>query len=106
MRKAYSLLLYLALPFMLAYLGFRGLKDRGWASRWHERFAFHRAKAPTGGVLIHAASMGEVNAASPLVAALLRDMPEVPVTLTTFTPTGSRRAGELFGNQVNHFYLP
>ena len=106
MRKAYSLLLYLALPFMLVYLGFRGLKDQGWTSRWRERFAFYREPTPTGGVVVHAASVGEINAASPLVAALLRDMPEVPVTLTTFTPTGSRRARELFGLKVRHLFVP
>ena len=33
-------------------------------------------------------------------------MPEVPVTLTTFTPTGSRRARELFGQQVRHLFVP
>jgi 3-deoxy-D-manno-octulosonic-acid transferase len=106
MRKAYTLLLYLALPAVLGFLAWRGLKDRGWWRRWRERFGFADFPAAGGGIVIHAASLGEVNAAAPLVSALLRDHPKTPLTLTTFTPTGSRRVRALFGKRVHHVYTP
>jgi 3-deoxy-D-manno-octulosonic-acid transferase len=106
MRKAYTLLLYLALPAVLGFLAWRGLRDRGWWRRWRERLGFSDYPASGGGILIHAASLGEVNAAAPLVSALLRDQPKTPLTLTTFTPTGSRRVRALFGKRVHHVYAP
>ena len=56
--------------------------------------------------MIHAASVGEVQAAAPLVRALLKRYPEIPLVLTTMTPTGSERVRELFGETVEHSYVP
>lgn len=109
MRLAYSLLVYLALPFALAYFGLRGLRDRRYWSRWGERLGLGSGPAGEGAtacILVHAASLGEVNAAAPLVEALLSRHPELPLLVTTFTPTGSQRVRELFGDRVGHRYLP
>ncbi len=106
MRKIYTLLMYLALPLVLLFLAWRGLKDRDYARRWAQRFGRFPRPARTGGIVIHAASFGEVNAAAPLVSALLQRMPELPLTVTTFTPTGSRRVRALFGERVQHVYAP
>lgn len=106
MRKVYSLLLYLSLPAILAFLAWRGIKDRGWLQRWGERFGHWRSVPTSGGIVIHGASFGEINAAAPLVTALLRKRPATALSLTTFTPTGSRRARALFGERVHHGYAP
>lgn len=106
MRKLYSALLYLLTPLVLLYLFLRGLRDRDYLRRWPERFA-HIDTAPAGGgIVVHAASVGEVNAAAGLVHELLRSYPERPFCLTTITPTGSERARALFGDTVNHLYAP
>ena len=106
MRALYSLLLYLATPAALAYLALRGLKDRAYLRRWSERFAFFRPPDRPGGIWIHAASLGEVNAAEPLIRALAEAWPDRDLYLTTFTPTGSARVRERFGNNVFHVYSP
>ena len=67
MRSLYSLLLYLLMPLVLLYLLFRGLRNRDYLSRWSERFGFFDPPERTDGIWIHAVSMGEVNAAIPLV---------------------------------------
>jgi 3-deoxy-D-manno-octulosonic-acid transferase len=51
-------------------------------------------------------SVGEVNAAEPLVKALQRDYPRAPLVITTVTPTGTARVHQLFGDSVFHVYLP
>jgi 3-deoxy-D-manno-octulosonic-acid transferase len=106
MRTLYSLLIYLLTPLLLLYLALRGLRDRKYLQRWSERFARFEPPVQTGGIVVHAVSMGEVNAAAALVDGLKRQVPELPVCLTTFTPTGSERALTLFGDEVFHVYAP
>ena len=107
MRKLYALVLYLATPLVLSFLAWRGLKDRGYARRWGERFGRYRGPAPApGGLILHAASVGEANAAAALIRSLSQHLPELPLTVTTFTPTGSRRVKSLFGRRVHHVFAP
>jgi 3-deoxy-D-manno-octulosonic-acid transferase len=57
-------------------------------------------------IWVHAASVGEAVAISPLVLKLRRDQPDWGIVVTTMTPTGSERVDELFGNDVCHVYAP
>src|SRR5690606_26985921 len=57
-------------------------------------------------VWLHAVSVGEVNAAAPLVDALLAARPDLRLVVTTITPTGSERVQALWGDGVTHVYLP
>ena len=51
-------------------------------------------------------SVGEVQAAEPLVRALLEQHPGYSLLVTTVTPTGSARVTALFGQEVAHVYAP
>lgn len=106
MRHVYSFVLYLLTPFVLGYFLFRGMSDRRWLARWMERFGDFDATGRMHGIVIHAASVGEVNAAAPLVRALLGRWPDLPITVTCFTPTGSERVNAVFGDSVYHVYAP
>ena len=106
MRRLYTVLLYLALPLVLLFLLLRSLRNAGYRTRWSERFGRFAGPARTGGIAVHAASLGEVNAASALIAALARHYPDAPLTVTTFTPTGSERVRSVFGETVFHVYAP
>jgi 3-deoxy-D-manno-octulosonic-acid transferase len=106
MRTAYSLLLYLATPFVLLYFAARGLKDKRYAERWSERFGFVPAGLQQGGILLHAASVGEVNAARELIISLSHDYPDLPLTVSTLTPTGSAQVRRLLGDSVGHCFIP
>ena len=106
MRVLYSLLIMLGTPLVLLYFAMRGIRDRAYFGHWHERFGFIQSAGNKGGILVHAASVGEVNAASPLIKALLKTHPDLPVTVTTLTPTGSERVKRGFGDSVFHCYIP
>ncbi len=106
MRFLYASLTALSTPFLLLYLGLRGLADRRYWSRWGERFGFIDATDCRRGLLLHAASIGELNAAAPLLAELRARYPALPVTVTTLTPAGSARVRQACGEAVFHAYLP
>jgi len=106
MRVFYSILLVLATPFVLAYFALRGLRDRKYASRWRERFGFINVQGQTNGIWVHTASVGEFNAASPLIRALVKAHPGTPLIVTTLTPTGSERVRSELGDKVLHSYIP
>ena len=106
MLTGYRLLLYLALPWVFLRLAWRGLKNPDYLQRIPERFALSGPDIPAGGIWIHAVSVGEVNAAIPLVEKLLRRWPDRAVTVTTMTTTGSDRVRAALGDRVCHCYLP
>jgi len=106
MRFFYSFLIVLCTPLALLYFAVRGLRDRAYLSRWHERFGFISVNDQRGGIWVHAASVGEFNAASPLIRALLKSYPDIPLTVTTLTPTGSERVKRDLGDKVAHSYVP
>ncbi len=101
----YSVLVYLALPMVSGRLLLRSRANGKYRKRWRERFGFGPGSSDPV-VWIHAVSVGEVNAAAPLVRRLLEIVPESPILLTTITPTGSDQAARLFGRSIRHRYLP
>ncbi len=106
LRLLYTLTMYLMTPVILYRLAARGLRYRRYLSRWKERFGFFPAPGFENSSWVHAVSVGEVNAAVPLIEALMQRYPESPMVVTTVTPTGSERVQNLFGNRVFHVYLP
>ncbi|KAF1705731.1 lipid IV(A) 3-deoxy-D-manno-octulosonic acid transferase [Pseudoxanthomonas suwonensis] len=105
-RWLYSLALYLLSPFTLYHLVSRGFRVREYFRRWDERYAAYSTEQGRPCVWLHAVSVGEVNAAAPLVNALLRQGKGTRWVVTTITPTGSQRVRALWGERVDHVYLP
>jgi 3-deoxy-D-manno-octulosonic-acid transferase len=105
LRFLYLLAVYLATPVVSAMLLWRGLRDRSYWRNFSERFGLG-ARLPPQGVWLHAVSVGEVQACAPLISALHRRHPGLPLTVTTFTPTGAARARALFGNVAQVRYVP
>ena len=105
MRWLYTALLSLALPLVLLNLLRRGLRQRAYLQRWGERFGW-APRAAAGGVWVHCVSVGEFQAAIPLIRALLAQHGDRGVVVTCTTPTGSERIRAVFGEQVVHSYLP
>ena len=103
----YSLLVYLARPFYLLSFIWRSRADRSYRQRLAERLAWqHVPQSAKGGIVVHAVSMGEVVAATPLIERLLAQYPQLPLTVTCMSPTGSKRIQQSFGARVHHYYLP
>jgi len=106
LRFLYTLTMYLMTPVILYRLAARGLKYRRYFARWRERFGFFPDPGLRDSIWVHAVSVGEVNAAVPMIEALMRTYADSPFVITTVTPTGSERVQKLFGDRVFHVYLP
>ncbi len=106
-HRGYRLLLRCLSRPALAWLWWRGRKDPGYREGLTQRLG-HIEPTPSSqhGVLIHAASVGEVQAAEALIRALRNHWPDHTVTVTTQTPTGARKLTALFGDALQHFYFP
>lgn len=105
-RLLYTLLLHLALPLIALRLALRARKAPAYVRRINERFSLGLPAMKPGGIWVHAVSVGESIAAAPMIRALQARYPELPVTVTCMTPTGSERIQALFGDSVQHCYLP
>ncbi|HET9865597.1 MAG TPA: lipid IV(A) 3-deoxy-D-manno-octulosonic acid transferase [Steroidobacteraceae bacterium] len=106
MRLLYIVIAYLLAPVMLAAMALRGLRDRSHWEGFSQRLGFGPAIRGAPGIWVHAVSVGEVQAALPLVNALLAKYPDVPLVVTTGTVTGRARARALFGTRVDVRYVP
>lgn len=106
MVRLYSLLLYLALPFLLLRLAWRSRRAPAYRERWGERLGHYGQRPLQARIWIHAVSVGEVQAAEPLIKHFLARYPDTGVMVTTTTPTGSERLRALFEDRVHHLYTP
>ena len=106
LRGLYSAALYVLVPITVYHLIWRGFRHREYFQRWNERYASYGAAPQSAPVWLHAVSVGEVSAAAPLVNALQRERPDLRLVITTITPTGSERVRSLWGDTVEHVYLP
>ncbi|NKQ11192.1 lipid IV(A) 3-deoxy-D-manno-octulosonic acid transferase [Pseudomonas sp. SST3] len=105
-RTLYTLLFHLALPVVMVRLLWRARRAPAYSKRIGERFAVGLPEFQPGGIWVHAVSVGESIAAAPMVGALRARYPQLPITVTCMTPTGSERIRALFGDTVQHCYLP
>jgi len=107
-RTLYTALFYLGLPLVAIRLWLRSRKAPAYAKRIGERFSYGMPSLQPGGIWVHAVSVGESIAAAPMIRALLQRYPQLPITVTCMTPTGSERIQALFANEprIQHCYLP
>ncbi len=105
--RLYTLGHYLIVPLLLLYLCWRGLQNADYWRHWSQRFGFG-IQVPKGQRMlwIHAVSVGEVQAAVPLVRQLRSLYPAAELLITTTTPTGTHRVRQAFDRDVCHCYVP
>ena len=119
MYLIYSFIYIIAVIFLLPFEYFKRSKDL--REKWlREKFGFfdssfnlHTPPSPpvtTGGtrgaVWVHAVSVGEVIAASPLLTRIRERYPSRTIILSTITDTGQRVAGERSPGDTKIIYLP
>ena len=106
-RLLYTAILYCAAPYFLLRLLRRGQRNAAYWRRIGERFGLGgHIGTERGCVWVHAVSVGEVQAAVPIVRALKTRYPEETILVTSTTPTGAARIPKAFGGGVVHRYFP
>ena len=105
-RLLYSLLVTLLLPLILTRLFIKGSSDNRYRRNIGDRLGQITRPLGTIDVWIHAVSVGEVNAAVPLVTAFRKIHSRCRILITTTTPTGLDQVTAHLGDRVVHCYLP
>jgi 3-deoxy-D-manno-octulosonic-acid transferase len=105
--KAYRLLTRLAAPIAPLILDWRTRRGKEETDRRPERYGVASAPRPSGFLVwFHAASVGEANAALPVIETIAAERPEVRMLLTTATVTSARLARTRLPKGVLHQYIP
>lgn len=104
MRRLYSILLYLFAPLLIFRLFIRSIKNISYRRRIAERFSLGKNLPRDVDIWIHAVSLGEVVAATPLIEEFLKA--QKIVLVTTMTPSGSQQVLNKFADRVKHQYIP
>ncbi len=107
MYLAYSLLLSLGLLLFSPYFLFQALAHRKYIDGLRERLGFLPASNKQPIVWLHCVSVGETQAARPLVERLRQELPQYALVISTVTLTGQKLARDLFRTQTARvFYFP
>ncbi len=72
---------------------------------WGQRLGFCPYKLEKC-IWVHAVSLGESIAATPLIQALQKKYPSIPIVVTNMTPTGAARIRSVFGESIFQCYVP
>jgi 3-deoxy-D-manno-octulosonic-acid transferase len=105
--KAYRVLTRLAAPFAPLILAWRTRRGKEEPGRRPERYGLASAPRPPGFLAwFHAASVGETNAALPVIETIAAERPAVRMLLTTATVTSARLARARLPRGVLHQYVP
>lgn len=108
LRWCYSIIFWLIVPFLVGHLLWKSRNNPDYRYRWRERFGYPKGIQhwSSHGILLHAVSVGELNAARPVLESLLVNYPHLAITITTTTPTASHQVQQWFRHRVQHAYLP
>jgi 3-deoxy-D-manno-octulosonic-acid transferase len=95
------------LPLVLLAVWWRGRRQAEYRLGWLQRLGWVNAEpSQMAGIWLHAASVGEVQAAQPLIERLLQDWPDHTLLMSTQTPTGAEALHARWHNRVHHVYAP
>jgi 3-deoxy-D-manno-octulosonic-acid transferase len=105
--KTYRMLTSLAAPFAPLILAWRTRRGKEEPDRRPERYGLASAPRPSGFLAwFHASSVGEANAALPVIERIAAERPDVRILLTTATVTSARLARARLPKGVLHQYVP
>lgn len=106
MRTLYTVLLRLALPFLVLRLWWRGRHEPGYRESIPERFGIYGGDRPERLLWVHAVSVGEARAAEPLVRALTGALPDHRILITCTTAAGRETIKQVYGESALNVFLP
>lgn len=105
----YQLLIYLLSPLIVLITASQALKSQGGWRYFKQRLGFGYQSTASHNqetVWIHCASVGEVNAAEPLINHFITQAEDYRLVVTTNTPTGAQFLESRFEQPIEHYYCP
>ncbi len=102
---SYTLLLYIISPLLFTHVLVHAIRTRD-SRYFYQRLGFRQHDHPSKPIWIHAASVGEVIAAEPLIHSLKKRYPQSSIVVTTGTPAGGEIARLRLPKTTEHQYLP
>ena len=102
----YNIALFVLIPVIFVRYLIKGFRNPAYWKRLGERFGFVKDDVTPGKLWVHAVSVGEVNAAVPLIRKQLDIRGIRSVVVTCATPTGSDQVRMSLAGSVEQFYAP
>ena len=102
----YNIALMVLIPVVFVRYLIKGFRNPAYWKRLGERFGFVKDDLTPGKLWVHAVSVGEVNAAVPLIRKQLEIRGIRSVVVTCATPTGSDQIRMSLAGSVEQFYAP
>ncbi|WP_044616566.1 lipid IV(A) 3-deoxy-D-manno-octulosonic acid transferase [Gynuella sunshinyii] len=106
LRRLYTFLLTLLLPFIFMRLWLKSRSSPGYGKGWSERLGKCVVPEHRAVIWFHAVSLGESVAATPLIERCQQELASFEYLITNTTATGAEYIQKHFGNSVFHQYLP
>ena len=104
-RFIYTLLLYVSIEIAVLKIITKERKKPLWKTKLKNQLGF--VTKTTGKVIwIHCVSVGEFNAARPLIDQLFKDFSDHKLVITTTTITGAEAVKKLYQERVTHHFFP
>ncbi len=104
-RQLYTLILVLTCPLLLLKLYKKKAGKPAFGSRWKEHWGNTPKVNGHNPIWIHAVSVGETIAATPIIKAIKERNPHQAIVITTTTSTGAEQAEKL-AEWAEHRYMP
>jgi len=104
-RFVYTVLIILSLPFALLRILLRDAKNSNWICKLKNQLGFV-PKIPGKVIWLHCVSVGEFNAAKPLIDMIFINFPLHQIVISTTTITGSEAVEKYYKSQVIHCFFP
>ena len=104
-RFIYTVLIILSLPFALLRILLRDAKNSNWIRKLKNQLGF-LPKISGKVIWLHCVSVGEFNAAKPLIDKIFIKFPLHQIVISTTTITGSEAVEKHYKSQVIHCFFP
>jgi 3-deoxy-D-manno-octulosonic-acid transferase len=100
----YRLLLRLLAPLLIIFNLWQA-RQAGQRRLFWQRLGFSLPSSENAPIWLHAASVGELIAAQPLIFALRKRFPQIPIVVSTVTASAAALAHQRLPNDIQHVYL-
>jgi 3-deoxy-D-manno-octulosonic-acid transferase len=105
--RAYNFIYIIIFPLIFLRSIYKSLRFGENLSRTLEKLSLYKGeKSSKPVILVHAVSVGEVLAGRKFVNEIIKRFPDYQVLITCTTQTGSATIKKIYGNSVQHQYLP